>query len=67
MENADDSTVTGLATSLLDVGGNVLQAATRTVSKDKENDPAAVIEVCFFIRSSVFFKIYFSSRVLKRK
>jgi len=55
MENADDSTVTGLATSLLDVGGNVLQAATRTVSKDKENDPAAVIEVCFFIRSSVFF------------
>lgn len=55
MENADDSTVTGLATSLLDVGGNVLQAATRTVSKDKENDPAAVIEACFFYSFICFF------------
>jgi len=29
----------------MDVGGNVLQAASKTVSKDKENDPGAVIEV----------------------
>ncbi len=31
--------------ALMDVGSNVLQAASRTVSKDKENDPGAVIEV----------------------
>jgi hypothetical protein len=30
----------------MDVGSNVLQAASRTVSKDKANDPGAVIEVC---------------------
>jgi hypothetical protein len=29
----------------MDVGGNVLQAASKTVSRDKENDPGAVIEV----------------------
>lgn len=29
----------------MDVGSNVLQAASRTVSKDKENDPGATIEV----------------------
>jgi hypothetical protein len=62
MQSADDSTVAGLATclyylfsyekqlficlALMDVGGNVLQAASRTVSKDKENDPGAIIEVC---------------------
>ncbi|UJR29011.1 hypothetical protein I4U23_010229 [Adineta vaga] len=44
MESADDNTVTGLASSLMDVGSNVLQAASKTVSKDKENDPGAVIE-----------------------
>ncbi|CAF0835622.1 unnamed protein product [Adineta ricciae] len=44
METADESTVTGLATSLMDVGGNVLQAASKTVNKNKNNDPAAVIE-----------------------
>jgi len=31
--------------ALMDVGGNVLQAASQTVSKDKTNDPGAVIEV----------------------
>jgi len=31
--------------ALMDVGGNVLQAASKTVSKDQNNDPAAVIEV----------------------
>ena len=31
----------------MDVGGNVLQAASKTVGKDKENDPGAVIEVCW--------------------
>ncbi len=62
MESADDNTVTGLATclyclfsyeenlfvclALMDVGGNVLQAASRTVGKDKNNDPGAIIEVC---------------------
>ncbi|CAF4229923.1 unnamed protein product, partial [Rotaria sp. Silwood2] len=44
MESADENTVTELATSLMDVGGNVLQAASKTVSKDQENDPGAVIE-----------------------
>jgi len=29
----------------MDVGGNVLQAASRTVGKDKNNDPGAIIEV----------------------
>ncbi len=29
----------------MDVGGNVLQAASKAVSKDKENDPGAIIEV----------------------
>jgi hypothetical protein len=29
----------------MDIGGNVLQAASRTVSKDKENDPGTIIEV----------------------
>lgn len=29
----------------MDVGGNVLQAASKTVSKDQDNDPGAVIEV----------------------
>ncbi|CAF3946958.1 unnamed protein product [Adineta steineri] len=43
METVDDNTVTGLATSLMDVGGNVLQAASKSVSKDKTNDPAATI------------------------
>lgn len=32
--------------ALMDVGSNVLQAASKTVSKDKESDPGAVIEVC---------------------
>ena len=41
--------------ALMDVGGNVLQAASKTVSKDKENDPDTVIEVnikitCFFLK-----------------
>ncbi len=31
--------------ALMDVGSNVLQAASRTVLKDRENDPGAVIEV----------------------
>jgi hypothetical protein len=31
--------------ALMDVGGNVLQAASKTVSKDRESDPGAVIEV----------------------
>ncbi len=31
--------------ALMDVGSNVLQAASKTVSKDKENDPGAIIEV----------------------
>jgi len=31
--------------ALMDVGGNVLQAASKTVLKDKENDPGAIIEV----------------------
>ena len=31
--------------ALMDVGGNVLQAASKVVSRDIENDPAAVIEV----------------------
>ncbi|CAF5173516.1 unnamed protein product, partial [Rotaria magnacalcarata] len=44
MNSTDDETVTNLATSLLNVGGNVLQAASKTVSKDKENNPDAVIE-----------------------
>ncbi|CAF1487008.1 unnamed protein product [Rotaria magnacalcarata] len=44
MESADENTVTELASSLMDVGGNVLQAASKTVSKDKDNDPDAVIE-----------------------
>ena len=38
--------IDALFLALLDVGSNVLQAASRTVSKDKENDPDAVIEVC---------------------
>ncbi|CAF4370302.1 unnamed protein product, partial [Adineta steineri] len=42
METADMNTVTGLATSLMDVGSNVLQAASKTVSKDRENDPGAM-------------------------
>ncbi|CAF4596872.1 unnamed protein product, partial [Rotaria magnacalcarata] len=42
MNSTDDETVTNLATSLLNVGGNVLQAASKTVSKDKENNPDAV-------------------------
>jgi hypothetical protein len=29
----------------MDVGGNVLQAASQTVSKDKTNDPGAIVEV----------------------
>jgi hypothetical protein len=29
----------------MDVGSNVLQATSKTVSKDKRNDPGAVIEV----------------------
>jgi hypothetical protein len=29
----------------MDVGSNVLQATSKTVSKDKINDPGAVIEV----------------------
>ena len=29
----------------MDVGSNVLQAASKTVSKDKDNDPGAVLEV----------------------
>jgi hypothetical protein len=61
MESEDDNTVTGLATclylllfvmferiiflALMDVGGNVLQAASQTVSKDKTNDPGAIVEV----------------------
>lgn len=32
--------------ALMDVGSNVLQATSKTVSKDKENDPNTVIEVC---------------------
>ncbi|CAF2607106.1 unnamed protein product [Rotaria sp. Silwood2] len=44
MESADDDTVTNLATSLMGVGSNVLQAASKTVSKDKENDPDIIIE-----------------------
>ena len=31
--------------ALMDVGGNVLQAASKAVSKDIKNDPAAEIEV----------------------
>lgn len=31
--------------ALMGVGGNVLQAASKTVSKDKGNDPEAIIEV----------------------
>jgi hypothetical protein len=31
--------------ALMDVGSNVLQAASKTVSKDKESDPGAIIEV----------------------
>jgi hypothetical protein len=34
-----------LLLALMNVGGNVLQAASKTVSKDKENDPGAIIEV----------------------
>jgi len=30
---------------LIDVGGNILRAASKTVSKHKENDSGAVIEV----------------------
>jgi hypothetical protein len=30
----------------MDVGSNVLQAASKTVSKDRDSDPGAVIEVC---------------------
>jgi hypothetical protein len=30
----------------MNVAGNVLQAASNTVFKDKENDSGAVIEVC---------------------
>ncbi|CAF4701930.1 unnamed protein product [Rotaria sp. Silwood1] len=44
MESADDDIVTNLATSLMGVGSNVLHAASKTVSKDKENDPNIVIE-----------------------
>ncbi|CAF0958355.1 unnamed protein product [Adineta ricciae] len=44
MESADENTVTGLASSLLDVGSNVLQAASKTVSRDKESYPDAIIE-----------------------
>jgi hypothetical protein len=29
----------------MNVGGNVLQAASKTVSKDKEHDPGSVLEV----------------------
>lgn len=29
----------------MDVGSNVLQAASRTVGKDKDNDPGAILEV----------------------
>ena len=36
---------TSLFVALRDVGSNVLQAASKTVAKDKENDPSAVIEV----------------------
>ena len=31
--------------ALLDVGSNVLQAASKTVSRDKENYPDTIIEV----------------------
>jgi len=34
-----------LIIALMDVGSNVLQATSKTVSKDKRNDPGAVIEV----------------------
>ncbi|CAF1019415.1 unnamed protein product [Rotaria sordida] len=44
MESANDDTVTNLATALMNVGSNVLQATSKTVSKDKENDPDVVIE-----------------------
>lgn len=37
--------VTSLILALMDVGGNVLQAASKTVTKDQSNDPGAVIEV----------------------
>jgi hypothetical protein len=38
----------------MDVGGNVLQAASKTVSKDRENDPGAVIEVSIKFFSFIF-------------
>ncbi|CAF1575450.1 unnamed protein product, partial [Didymodactylos carnosus] len=44
MESADEGTVTDLATSLMDTGSNVLQAASKTVQKDIEKDPDAVKE-----------------------
>jgi hypothetical protein len=34
------------SSALMDVGSNVMIAATKTVSKDKENNPGAIIEVC---------------------
>jgi hypothetical protein len=38
----------------MDVGGNVLHAASKTVSKDKENDPGTIIEV----KKKIFFEIF---------
>jgi len=40
----------------MDVGSNVLQAASKTVSKDKDNDPGAVIEVCRIVHCFIVFK-----------
>ena len=32
--------------ALMDVGSNVLQAASKTVTKDIDNDPGAILDVC---------------------
>ncbi|CAF0819785.1 unnamed protein product, partial [Didymodactylos carnosus] len=44
MELVDDNTITVLATSLMDTGGNVLYATSKTVQKNIEKDPETVKE-----------------------
>jgi hypothetical protein len=41
----------------MDVGSNVLHAASKTVSKDIDSDPGAIIEVC------ISYLLFFNLRI----
>jgi hypothetical protein len=46
-----------LILALMDVGSNVLHAASKTVSKDIDSDPGAIIEVC------ISYLLFFNLRI----